>query len=189
NADLANLFASIQIPAIFLHADGRIARFTPQAAELFALVASDIGRPISDLNARFSDEDLQPLIAQVLRTLTPTDLVVHRPAQNRWWNVQVRPYRTLAEAVDGVVLTFADITALKRAEAVLQEAHDALERRVAARTQDLALANAALQAQIAERVQSEETRRQLLRQLVTAQEEERRHLARELHDQLGQELT
>ncbi len=189
NTDLANLFASIQIPAVFLYADGRIAHFTPQATEIFALADSDIGRPISDLNARFGDDDLPPLIAQVLRTLSPANLVLHRPAQDRWWNVQLRPYRTLAEAVEGVVLIFADITAHKRAEAVLQEAHDVLERRVAARTQDLALANAALQAQIAERVQSEETRRQLLRQLVTAQEEERRHLARELHDQLGQELT
>ena len=189
NADLANIFASTQIPAIFLHTDGRIARFTPHATELFALIDSDVGRPITDLNARFSAGDLHPLIAQVLETLTPVELVVHRIERDRWWGVQVRPYRTLANVIDGVVLTFADITTLKRAEAVLQDANDELERRVAARTQDLARANAALQAQIAERVRSEQAREQLLQQLVTAQEEERRHIARELHDQMGQNLT
>jgi two-component system CheB/CheR fusion protein len=188
NADLANLFASAQIPAVFLHGDGHIDRFTPHATELFALRDSDIGRPISVLSARFSG-DLQPLIAQVLQSHVPAELVVQRPEQDRWWSVQIRPYQTLSGAVDGVVLTFADITALKRAEVVLQGAHDELERRVVERTAELAVANAALQAQVAERVQSEQARRQLLQQLVTAQEEERRHIARELHDQLAQDLT
>lgn len=189
NADLANLFASAQIPAVFLHADGRIARFTPHATELFALLDTDVGRPIGDFQARFSIGELPRQIDQVLQRHIPTDLVVQGAEQGRWWSVQIRPYRTLSGAVDGVVLTFADITALKRAEAVLQGAHDELEQRVAARTAELAVANAALQAQVAERVQGEQARQQLLQQLVTAQEEERRHIARELHDQLAQDLT
>jgi two-component system CheB/CheR fusion protein len=189
NADLANLFASTQIPALFLHADGRIARFTPQATALFALIDSDVGRPISDLKAHVSDGELHRLISQALQSRELVDGVVHQPERDCWWSMQIRPYRTLAGAVDGVVLTFADITVLKRAEVVLQEAHDELERRVAARTQDLAHANLALQAQVTERVKSEQARQQLLQQLVTAQEEERRHIARELHDQLAQDLT
>ncbi|MFV9504671.1 MAG: chemotaxis protein CheB [Oscillochloridaceae bacterium umkhey_bin13] len=189
NADLANLFASAQIPVIFLHGDGRIARFTPHATELFALIDSDVGRPISDFQARFSIGDLPQQIGQVIQSHIPAELVVRRPEQNRWWSVQIRPYRTLVGAVDGVVLTFADITTLKQAELVLQGAHDELERRVAERTAELAVANVALQTQVAERMQSEQARQQLIQQLVTAQEEERRHLARELHDQLAQDLT
>lgn len=189
NAALANLFASIQIPAIVLSGDGRIARFTPHAGELFALIEADVGRPITDLDARLSIGELPRLIAQVLQTQAPANLVIHRPEEGRWWNVQLRAYRTLSGLIDGVVLTFADVSPLKRAEATLQDAHDELERRVAERTEALAHANRALQTQVAERAQSERARRQLLQQLVTAQEEERRHIARELHDQLAQDLT
>lgn len=189
NADLANLFASAQIPAIFLYPDGRIARFTPQATELFALIESDLGRPLSDLRTLFDCGNLQLLIAHVTVSSVAIQEVVYQPEQQRWWNMQIRPYRTLTGNIDGVVLTFADITALKHAETVLQHANENLEQRVAARTDELAATNEALQAQIAERVLAEQARQQLLQQLVTAQEEERRHIAHELHDQLGQGLT
>jgi two-component system, chemotaxis family, CheB/CheR fusion protein len=190
NADLANLFASTAIPAIFLHADGTIARFTPHATELFALINADIGRPITDFRARFSStHDIWAQIAQVLASLTPRELIVQQAEQDRWWNLLIRPYRTLANTVDGVVLTFIDITTLKRADNLLQQAHDKLEQRVQERTSDLDLVNTTLQGRIAEIARSEKARQQLLRQLVTAQEEERRQIARELHDQMGQELT
>jgi signal transduction histidine kinase len=71
----------------------------------------------------------------------------------------------------------------------LRQAHDQLETRVRERTAALARSNAELQVEIAERRRAEEARQRLLRRLVTAQEEERRRIARELHDQLGQHLT
>ena len=82
-----------------------------------------------------------------------------------------------------------DIAERKQAEESLRQAHDELERRVTKRTAELANTNEMLQAEIRERTQMEEARRQLLQKLVTAQEDERRRISRELHDQMGQHLA
>jgi PAS domain S-box-containing protein len=89
----------------------------------------------------------------------------------------------------GLSVFYHDITARKRSDAALQEAHDELERKVQERTRELSLANARLAKQIARRRRLEETRRELRHRLVRAQEEEHRRIARELHDDLTQRLA
>ena len=185
NADLVNLFASIQIPAIFLHANGRIARFTPQATELFALLDSDIGRSITDLNARFSHGDIRPLMSRVLTTLSPIEMVVHQPEADRWWSLRIRLYYTLANVIDGVVLTFAEITMLKRAEFVLKQAHDELERQAAIRTGDLLQTNQELQQQVEQWSRAEQVRLELLQRLIQAHREGDQRLVERLREQAG----
>jgi two-component system, chemotaxis family, CheB/CheR fusion protein len=107
----------------------------------------------------------------------------------RWFMARVLPYRSGEDRIEGVVITFVDITARKNSEETLRQAHLALEERIAERTAELARSNEALTEEIAERARLEESRSELQRRLASAENEERRRLSRELHDQMGQLVT
>jgi PAS domain S-box-containing protein len=86
----------------------------------------------------------------------------------------------------GLVKVMRDLTERKRAEEALRRAHDELERRVQERTEALVAANEALKAEAAQRREAEQARQEVLRQLVTTQEDVQGRIALELHDQFGQ---
>ena len=121
--DLQHLMAATHIATLFLDRKLRILRFTPQIGELFNLRNVDKGRPLSDLTHRLNYDRLFNDAQNVLKDLIPTEREVRDDQQN-WFLARMRPYRTSDDHIEGVVLTFFDISAHKRAEMALRESEE-----------------------------------------------------------------
>ncbi len=107
--DLDSLLSSTNIAVVFLDTQFRIRRFTPAVRDLLDLILADVGRPLSDLNRKFEDPDLTADARTVLDNLVPIEREI-LSASNRWYVRRILPYRTSDNRIDGVVLTFVDIT-------------------------------------------------------------------------------
>ncbi|MEJ2079560.1 MAG: chemotaxis protein CheB [Acidobacteriota bacterium] len=115
NSDLQNLMDSTDVETLFLDRELRIQRFTPNLTEIFNIVETDRGRPITDLTHRLEYDHFVDDVRRVLRNLVPFQTEAKRKGDG-WYLVRLRPYRTVDERIDGVVAAFVDITALKNAE-------------------------------------------------------------------------
>ena len=116
NSDLQNLLDSTQIATIFLDTELHITNFTPAISAVLPLRPSDLGRPLADLAQRFVDVDLVGEARDVLRTLAWRERSLRTTDGDRRYLLRLGPYRTVANVIDGVVLTFTDVTALQQAE-------------------------------------------------------------------------
>jgi two-component system CheB/CheR fusion protein len=188
NDDFTNLMNSTDIGTIFLDPSFNVKLFTPRARDIFNLISSDIGRPLLDITNNLLYDNLFFDIEQVTSTLQKFETEV-QTSDGTWYIMRVLPYRTTENRIEGIVLTFFNISESKAAKVEVERARGELEVKVAERTSDLQQSNIALSTEIDERRRSEIIRSKLLNQLVRAQEAERRRLARDLHDQLGQQLT
>jgi two-component system, chemotaxis family, CheB/CheR fusion protein len=121
--DLASLLASTDIAVVFLDMALRIRRFTPPARDLFELIPSDVGRPLSDLACKFTCSNLLTDARRVLDKLAPVtrEVVSHSGAA---YVLRMLPYRTVDNRIGGVVLTFVDITDRRASEDALRQSEE-----------------------------------------------------------------
>ena len=120
NNDMKNLLNSTDIAALFLDKELNIRRFTLQAVKIFKLIKSDIGRPLTDLVSDLIYPEILEDVLMVLKTLILIKKQV--PTKDgRWFSVRIMPYSTLDEKMDGVVITFINISNLKEIEIKLHE--------------------------------------------------------------------
>ncbi len=120
-SDMQNLLNSTDIATLFLDNDLNVRRYTEQAVGIFHLREADVGRPLSDLASTLDYPQLQTDVKETLRTLAPCAKSV-LASDGRWFSVRIMPYRTLANMIQGAVLTFVDISVAKALEFRLREA-------------------------------------------------------------------
>jgi two-component system, chemotaxis family, CheB/CheR fusion protein len=114
NDDLVNLVGSVDIPIVILSRDRRIRRFTPRAQRLMNLIPADVGRPIDDIRLNLTAVEVDRAITQALESMTAVEADV-QDRDGRWCRLQIRPYRTSDNRIDGVVLSLLDIDDMKHA--------------------------------------------------------------------------
>ena len=119
HSDLQNLMAATDFGTLFLDSSLRIKRFTQQVTELFSITPSDEGRPITDFAHRLEYDSLVADARKVLADLAPISREI-RSRNDRWYDVRLRPYRTVDDKIDGVVLTFVDMTDRRHTEEALR---------------------------------------------------------------------
>ncbi|TFZ64047.1 PAS domain-containing protein [Hymenobacter sp. UV11] len=119
--DMKNLLDATEIAIIFLDNELIIKRFTPPVARIISLLPGDVGRPLAHFTSSLRHEHLVRDVRQVLDRLTSLEISI-QTLRGEWFTMRVLPYRSLDNYINGVVITFTDITRLKLLEARLQQA-------------------------------------------------------------------
>jgi len=138
--DLQNILYSTDVATIFLDTDLNIRFFTPAAKSLLNLISGDIGRPIADLSAVASDTHFAADARTVMKTHEVSEREIRFPNET-WYNRQILPYRTEGNGVEGIVVTFNDITDRKNIAATLNSAATRADHANRAKTRFLAAAS------------------------------------------------
>jgi two-component system CheB/CheR fusion protein len=139
NNDLKNLLDSTEIATLFIDKNLNIRRFTKEATEVFKLIQTDLGRPFTDIVTELDYPGIADDAMEVLRTLMSNEKTVST-RDGRWFSVRIIPYRTIDDRIDGLVITFNDITLTKNLELALRNTNDEMQvvnRLVEATNEDL----------------------------------------------------
>lgn len=127
NNDMKNLLSGTGIGTLFVDLELRILRFTPGISVLLNLIDGDMGRPLDQIRSNLVGyAELVTDIREVLQTLTVKELEVESQS-GAWFLLRILPYRTLENVIEGAVITFTEISAMKKAQATLRDS-EALQR-------------------------------------------------------------
>jgi two-component system CheB/CheR fusion protein len=129
NSDLKNLLDSTQIATVFLDDALRIKHYTPAMQDLFPLREVDRGRPITDVVTQLAYDELRSDVQKVQSTLGTVERELDLKGGAASFLMRIRPYRTIQNVIDGVVVTFTDITANKRLQRTREMFIDELQHR------------------------------------------------------------
>lgn len=121
--DLRNLMSSTDIGTIFVDRSFRVKLFTPRSRQVFNLIPADVGRPLSDLTSKLVVGNLIEEMTRVLERLQPVEREV-QTHDDTWYLMRLLPYRTAEDRIDGVVLTFLDITERHKIEQARRDAEE-----------------------------------------------------------------
>lgn len=121
SSDLQNILYSMEVATLFLDANLNIRFFTPSAKQFFNVIPSDVGRPLTDLNSLTGDAALHEDARTVLRRIAPVEREIQAPG-GAWYTRRILPYRAQDDRIEGVVITFFDITKQKLAADILENA-------------------------------------------------------------------
>ncbi len=138
--DLQNVLYSTDVATLFLDTELNIRFFTPATKSLFNVIPSDVGRPLADLNSLAADGALLTDARTVLQTLAPIEREIEAPS-GAWYIRRILPYRTQDNGVEGVVITFTDITERRHAADALEAAKRQAELANVAKSRFLAAAS------------------------------------------------
>ncbi len=124
NNDMNNLLAGTGIATVFVDHELRILRFTPSATRIINLIQSDVGRPVGHTVSNLVEYDrLVTDVQTVLNTLVPQEVDVET-ADGKWYTMRILPYRTLENMIEGAVITFVDISAVKKMQETLRKTNE-----------------------------------------------------------------
>lgn len=125
NDDLNNLLSSIEVATVFLDRNLNIKRFTPAATKIFNLIPSDIDRPVTHLSGNIVYKALADDVKTALKTLAVKTADV-QATDETWYHMRILPYRTAENVIEGVLVTFVDITEQKKTEEKLKKTNEHL---------------------------------------------------------------
>lgn len=115
DSDLVNVLNSVQMALVILDRNGKIRRFTAMAESVLNLVPGDIGRPFGQIKSDLDCPELERRVVDVVNGVAVPPCKIQDP-QGRWFSLEMRPYRSMDDRIDGVVLALLPVDENKQCE-------------------------------------------------------------------------